>query len=77
MGNRPIKSSEHDDAAPFVSLAKLNTENEDEILQFANKWGLLGLWKEKEYKNADNLPQVPGLDFSLWFKNQNTTASVL
>lgn len=34
---------------PYIHLARLNVEKPEDILDFVNRWGLLGLWKVKEY----------------------------
>jgi hypothetical protein len=36
---------------PHLHLARLNTEKEEGVLDFVNSWGLLGLWKCKDYLN--------------------------
>lgn len=41
--------------APHVALARLNPENEQEILRFVNRWGLLGLWRIYRYKDGAGL----------------------
>lgn len=46
---RPGKPSEWD-VSPFVHLANLNIDKNEEILNFTRKWGLLGLWKVDDFK---------------------------
>lgn len=55
--NAPAKQPERPDSAeqdyaPHVALARLNPWDEQDMLRFVNRWGLLGLWKEHSYKGA-------------------------
>lgn len=59
-GSRPKRQIQYPDDksqlwAPHAHLARVNTE--DEILEFVNHWGLLGLWKMKRYAKADFMPE--------------------
>lgn len=36
---------------PHLHLARLKVENPEEVLQFVNRWGLLGLWNVRDYKD--------------------------
>lgn len=51
--NRPATSIEHNTAAPYTALAKLDLEDMEEIKGFVNTWGLLGLWEEKKYNKYE------------------------
>lgn len=35
---------------PHTHLANVNLKKEEEIINFVNKWGLLGLWKDENFK---------------------------
>ncbi len=48
---------------PQLSLARLDTNDESDILAFCNRWGLLGLWKEPRYSDA---PDMPEKDFNTY-----------
>jgi len=47
--------SAEQDHAPHVALARLNPWDEQDILRFVNRWGLLGLWKAPRYKEGAGL----------------------
>lgn len=58
--NAPAKQPERPDSAeqdyaPHVALARLNPWDEQDILRFVNRWGLLGLWKAHRYKEGAGL----------------------
>ncbi len=46
---QPLMASEPG-IGPHEHLARINLADEDEILNFANRWGLLGLWEVSRYK---------------------------
>ncbi|MEW6229815.1 MAG: hypothetical protein AB1700_17270, partial [Bacillota bacterium] len=50
------------DYAPHVALARLDPWNEQEVLRFVNRWGLLGLWAVESYKHRKPMlaPDKPG-----------------
>ncbi|TEB08627.1 hypothetical protein Psch_02193 [Pelotomaculum schinkii] len=35
---------------PHINLARLDLNNQNDILDFVNRWGLLGLWEVKDYR---------------------------
>jgi hypothetical protein len=40
-------------STPHMHLARLDLSSRDAILEFVNKWGLLGLWEVPEYRNLE------------------------
>lgn len=48
-GEQPAAKDEHKET-PHGHLALLNPDDEREVLEFVNRWGLLGLWKVDEYR---------------------------
>ncbi len=56
------RDSAEQDYAPHVALARLNPWNEQEVLRFVNRWGLLGLWEVESYKHRKPMlaPDKPG-----------------
>ncbi len=70
---KPKKSlSEEHLWGPHVHLMNLDLEDENEILIFVHRWGLLGLWREDSYKNLppDEFPPYPPDTFSPLVKQQ-------
>jgi len=54
-GNRPDRPKEQSKWGPAYALARLDTIKHDDILDFVNAWGLLGLWRVKRYQLADDI----------------------
>lgn len=63
---RPIKPEDHLDFGPHVALARINPNKVEEILDFVNKWGLLGLGKTEKYSNLHWLSEL--IDSDDFFK---------
>lgn len=53
--NRPKYPEEIKHQDPGIALARINPNNYDDILEYANRWGLLGLWNVNRYRLAENL----------------------
>lgn len=56
---------------PHIHLARVKTESD--VLEFANKWGLLGLWNVEKYSKLDHLQDIGstyGLlgNYSKWYR---------
>jgi hypothetical protein len=47
---QPLHPEDWNKNAPHLWLNKVKTDNLESILDFVNKWGLLGLWRVKEYR---------------------------
>ncbi|WP_261134784.1 hypothetical protein [Bacillus sp. Marseille-Q3570] len=77
LPKRPQKGSEHDLSCPHVALARLDTSDENSILNFVNRFGLLGLWKFEKYCMAPGLPDIgfiprfKEVELSKWFVQPN------
>jgi hypothetical protein len=49
----PKTKKEHLESCPHVALARINLKDNEEILEFVNKWGLLGLWEIPKFLQCD------------------------
>lgn len=50
---RPYKQPHYPEGwneLPHIHLARINTEKTEDILEFVNRWGLLGLWRVEKYR---------------------------
>lgn len=69
---RPRYPEECEGAAPHLDLARLDG-SVDGVLQFVNRWGLLGLWACPAYQKAEGLPirsqatNLRGEKYSTWY----------
>ncbi|WP_102347273.1 hypothetical protein [Bacillus sp. Marseille-P3661] len=45
----------HMKSTPYVALARLDLDDNEQILEFANTWGLLGLWNVTKYNQGDDV----------------------
>ena len=75
---RPRGEYEQVEFSPHTALARLNCKNENEILDFVNQWGLLGLWRVPDYQEADTLKHKDKNIFSkekpsIWFHHPHKT----
>jgi hypothetical protein len=67
------KFPEQNENSPEIALARLDANNKEHIIDFVNKFGLLGLWHHPDYSGADYLPYLnsrgtlDGRSFSEWY----------
>jgi hypothetical protein len=55
---QPETAADHFENSPHMALLHLDTKNEDDIIKFVNRWGLLGLRFIEKYSRADDLPSA-------------------
>ncbi|MCL5289585.1 MAG: hypothetical protein M1489_00880 [Firmicutes bacterium] len=65
LPKRPRKPEEQDKSSPHTALARLDLKDTNAVLNFANKWGLLGLWNVPAYQMAEVLPEND-VEVNLW-----------
>ncbi|MBP1950041.1 hypothetical protein [Virgibacillus litoralis] len=55
---RPEVQSGQLEIAPHIAFSRINPDNHEEILQFANTWGLLGLRKTTTYSDINTVSEI-------------------
>ncbi|MEH7483337.1 hypothetical protein V7157_20190, partial [Neobacillus drentensis] len=74
LPKRP-KYPEENDVTPDIALARLDLNNREEIINFVNEFGLLGLWFHPDYCEAKDLEDIGcstslnGIKFSNWYRH--------
>lgn len=58
---QPKDRSEHH-STPHGHLASIDVRNDEELLGFVNRWGLLGLWKSPDYRDPSRNIKIPGAE---------------
>jgi hypothetical protein len=72
---QPKQRDEHSKSTPHIALARLDSNSEDKILEFVNRWGLLGLWYVPHYtsieyiRNEDDKESLLKEDNLTWFRH--------
>jgi hypothetical protein len=72
LSKRPT-NPEDNECSPEIALARLDTHNKQEIRNFVNNFGLLGLWYHPKYSQAEVLASIgdkslmDGTRFSNWY----------
>ncbi|MCM3572509.1 hypothetical protein M3172_04860 [Mesobacillus subterraneus] len=73
------KNPEGNDVSPDIALGNVKLESEEAIIDFVNKFGLLGLWSNPRYCRAEGLENIgystsmTGLKFSDWYRHPRKT----
>ncbi len=80
LNKNPEKPEDQNVWSPGSALARMDTNNRDSILQFVNKWGLLGLWRVKRFQLLEDgvfkyfpyrstIDRLDGEKYSAWYIN--------
>jgi hypothetical protein len=74
LSKRP-KYPEKNNITPDIALARLDINDMEEIINFVNNFGLLGLWFHPDYSEAKDLEDIGGstalngIKYSNWYRH--------